>query len=232
MLDALFLTLYDAMSGPMWLVLLASASWGVLSILLSPCHLSSIPLVVGFITTQGKISPARTFVISLVFAVGILFTIGLIGVVTASMGRLMGDVGPFGTYFVAAIFLIVGLYLLDVISLDWNAAALRKTRLTGLPAALALGLIFGIALGPCTFAFMAPVLGVVFETAQARPVTAALVLAAFGIGHCSVIVAAGSLAGTVQRYLHWTERSPAILWTKRGCGILVIIGGVYLLFFT
>jgi cytochrome c-type biogenesis protein len=232
MLDTLFVSLYDAMAGPMWLVLLASVGWGVLSIVLSPCHLSSIPLVVGFISTQGKISASRTFIISLVFAVGILITIGLIGVVTASMGRLMGDVGPFGKFFVAAIFVVVGLHLLDIISLDWNAAVLRKTRLTGLPAAVMLGLLFGIALGPCTFAFMAPVLGVVFATVQANPFTAALVLVSFGIGHCSVIVAAGSLTGTVQRYLQWTERSPAILWTKRGCGTLVILGGVYSVFFT
>jgi cytochrome c-type biogenesis protein len=230
MVDQLFMILYDAMSGPFWLVLLASFGWGVLSILLSPCHLSSIPLVVGFISSQGKISIGRTFIISLIFAVGILVTIALIGVVTASMGRLMGDVGTIGNYFVAAIFFLVGLYLLDVIKLDWNAAGLRHTSLTGLPAALVLGLLFGIALGPCTFAYMAPVLGVVFQAAQTDYVFSVFVLLAFGIGHCAVIVGAGTLTKQVQNYLNWSNQSTALTWMKRVCGVLVFLGGVYLLY--
>lgn len=230
MTDVLFTALYDAMSGPVWLVLLSSFGWGVLSILLSPCHLSSIPLVVGFISSQGTISLRRTFFISLVFAVGILATIALIGIVTASMGRLMGDVGTIGNYFVASIFFLVGLYLLDVIKLDWNTSGLRKTKLHGLPAAFILGLLFGIALGPCTFAYMAPVLGIVFQTSQTDFVLSVTLLLSFGVGHCAVIIAAGTMTNKVQRYLNWSEHSSALQWIRRICGILVMFGGIYLIY--
>jgi len=229
MIESIFTTLYEAMTGTVWLAVMASFGWGVLSILLSPCHLSSIPLVIGFITSQGKISISRTFYISLIFSVGILITIAAIGIITASLGRLMGDVGSFGNYLVAGIFFLVGLYLLDIIKLDWNSAGLRKIKVKGLLAALILGLLFGIALGPCTFAYMAPVLGVVFQTAQTNYLLAVLFLLAFGIGHCSVIVGAGTLTGKVQKYLNWSEESKTILWTKRICGILVIFGGIYLI---
>ncbi len=230
MIESIFTTLYEAMTGTIWIAVLASFGWGVLSILLSPCHLSSIPLVVGFISSQGKISIGRTFNISLIFSVGILITIALIGIITASLGRLMGDVGPYGNYFVAVIFFLVGLYLLDIIKIDWNSGGLSPTKTKGLFAALILGLLFGIALGPCTFAFMAPVLGVVFQTAQTNYLLAIIFLLAFGIGHCSVIVGAGTLTGKVQKYLNWSEESKTILWIKRTCGGLVIIGGVYLIY--
>ena len=72
--------------------------------MLSPCHLASIPLIVGFIDQQGGISTRRAFAISTLFAVGILITIGAIGAITAAAGRMMGDVGRYGNYFVAAIF--------------------------------------------------------------------------------------------------------------------------------
>lgn len=230
MFEGLFTSLYEAMTGAVWIALLASFTWGVLSIILSPCHLSSIPLVVGFISSQGKISVGRTFYISLVFSIGILITIALIGLITASLGRLMGDVGVYGNYFVAAIFFLVGLYLLDVIKLDWNSAGLRQTKTKGLLAALILGLLFGIALGPCTFAYMAPVLGVVFQTAQKNYFLAVMFLLAFGIGHCAIIVGAGTLTGKVQKYLNWSEESKTILWIKKVCGVLVILGGIYLLY--
>ena len=230
MIEELFTLLYNAMMGSVWLALFASFVWGILSILLSPCHLSSIPLVVGYIASQGKISVGRTFNISLVFSLGILITIGVIGVITASLGRLMGDVGVYGNYFVAVIFFLVGLYLLDIIKIDWNSSGLRKTKKKGLLAALVLGLLFGIALGPCTFAFMAPVLGIVFQTAQTNYLIAFLYLLAFGVGHCSVIRGAGTLTGKVQKYLDWTEDSKIILWIKRVCGVLVILGGIYLIY--
>ena len=230
MIEGIFTALYEAMMGAAWLAVLASFGWGVLSILLSPCHLSSIPLVVGFISSQGKISIGRTFNISLIFSLGILITIALTGIITASLGRLMGDIGSTGNYLVAGIFFLVGLYLLDIIKLDWNNASLRKTKSTGLTAALILGLLFGLALGPCTFAYMAPVLGVVFQTAQTDYIFSIILLTAFGIGHCSVIVGAGTLTGKVQKYLNWSDGSKTVLWIKRVCGVLVILGGIYLIF--
>lgn len=229
MIDNIFTTLSTALYDNFWIALLASLGWGVLSILLSPCHLSSIPLVVGFISSQGKISLKRTFYISLIFAVGILITIAAIGIITASLGRLMGDVGSVGNYLVAVIFFVVGLYLLDIIKFDWNTVGLRQTKSKGLLAALILGLLFGIALGPCTFAYMAPILGIVFQTAQTSFTSASMLLLAFGIGHCSVIVGAGTLTKKVQQYLNWSEESKTILWIKRICGVLVILGGVYLI---
>ena len=230
MIESIFIKLYGAMTGTVWIAIIASFAWGVLSILLSPCHLSSIPLVVGFISSQGKISIRRTFNISLIFSVGILITIALIGIITASLGRLMGDVGSVGNYLVAGIFFLVGLYLLDIIKFDWNIPGLKKTKKKGLLAALFLGLIFGIALGPCTFAYMAPVLGVVFQTAQTDYLLAVIFLLAFGLGHCSVIVGAGTLTGKVQEYLNWSKESKTLILVKKICGVLVILGGVYLIY--
>lgn len=227
MIEGIFTALYEAMTGAVWLAVIASFGWGVLSVLLSPCHLASIPLVVGFISTQGRTSIARTFNISLVFSIGILITIALIGIITASAGRLMGDIGVYGNYLVAVIFFLVGFYLLDIIKPDWNTVVLKKTKAKGLTAALILGLLFGIALGPCTFAYMAPILGIVFQTAQINYLLALIFLLAFGTGHCTVIAGAGTLTGKVQKYLDWSEGSKTILRIKRICGLLVISGGIY-----
>jgi cytochrome c-type biogenesis protein len=53
-------------------------------------------------------------------------------------------------------------------------------------------------------------------------------LLAYGIGHCSVIVFAGTFTNVVQAYLNWNERSSGTVIIKKICGILVMIGGVYL----
>jgi cytochrome c-type biogenesis protein len=230
MLDWLFTWLTLALSETYGIALLAAAGWGVISILLSPCHLSSIPLVIGYISSQGEEGVKRSYSLSLVFGIGILITIGLVGAITASAGRMMGDVGVWGNIIVAGVFFVVGLYLMDIINLSWNGIIPQATLARGWKGALLLGLIFGIGLGPCTFAYMAPVLGVVFTVATANPFQAMSLVAAFGIGHCAVIVGAGGAAGTVQKYLNWTGRSKGAIWLKRGAGVLVMLGGVYYIY--
>jgi cytochrome c-type biogenesis protein len=226
-LNEIFNALTMAMTDEFGIALAAAFGWGVLSILLSPCHLASIPLVVGYIVRQGPASARRSVGLSVTFAVGILITIALIGIITASIGRMMGDVGIWGNLIVAGVFLVVGLYLMDVIRFSWGSVAVKPIKGKPWVGALALGLIFGIGLGPCTFAYLAPVLGVVFSLASTSMASAVLLIAAFGIGHCSVIVGAGSLAHTVQKYLNWTDQSKGALWLKRVAGLFVLLAGVY-----
>jgi len=152
----------------------------------------------------------------------------LIGLITASIGRMAGDIGVYGNYIVAVIFFLVGLHLLGVIPMPWSGMSSQSQK-KGWLAAFLLGLIFGIALGPCTFAYMAPVLGVTFKVAPANFLYAAALLLAYGIGHCSVIVVAGTSAEWVESYLHWTSSSKSTMIIKKICGILVILGGVYLI---
>jgi cytochrome c-type biogenesis protein len=226
----LFTALTRALEGAPAVALAAALLWGVLSILLSPCHLTSIPLIVGFVGEQGRMSTRRAFAISALFAVGILATIAVIGVVTAAAGRLIGDVGSWGNYAVAVIFFVVGLHLLDVVPMPWTDPRQVGMRRKGPLAALVLGLVFGIALGPCTFAYMAPMLGVAFRAGGTDPLLGALLLASYGIGHCSVVVFAGTFTGAVQLYLDWNERSKGSLALKKVCGALVILGGLHLLY--
>jgi len=213
------------------LALLGSFLWGILSVLLSPCHLASIPLIVGFIDEQGRISTRRAFYLSSLFSAGILLTIALIGVITGLTGRMMGDIGPYGNYFVAVVFFLVGLHLLDVIPLPFTGKAGQPAfKKKGLLAAFILGLVFGIALGPCTFAYMAPMLGMAFSLAATNLVFAVSLVLAYAAGHVSVIILAGTFTEVVQSYLNWNEKSKGVAIVKKVCGILVLLGGVYLLY--
>jgi cytochrome c-type biogenesis protein len=230
MIRELFTNLTHAVEGSPAVAIGAALIWGVLSVVLSPCHLASIPLIVGFIDEQGRMSTKRAFLTSSLFALGILVTIAAIGAITGAAGRMLGDVGRYGNYLVAVIFFIVGLHLLDVIALPFSGPGQVGMKHKGLLAALVLGLVFGIALGPCTFAYMAPMLGVTFKVASTRLAYGVILLCAYGLGHCSVIVLAGTCTGLVQRYLNWNEKSHGAVILKRTCGILVLLGGLYLIY--
>lgn len=143
---------------------------------------------------------------------------------------MMGDVGRYGNYAVAAIFFLVGLHLLEVIPMPWSGPGQLNIRCKGALAAFILGLVFGIALGPCTFAYMAPMLGVTFKLAATNLPYGVMLLLAYGLGHCSVIVFAGTFTGVIQKYLNWNERSKGAVLLKRICGVLVILGGLWMIY--
>ena len=227
---SLFESLTHAVAGSAAIALAAAFAWGVLSILLSPCHLASIPLVVGFINGQPQMTKRRALGLSTLFATGILVTIAVIGAATAAAGRIMGDMGAAGNYLVATVLLIMGLSLLDVIPLNWAGPGLAAWRRRGPWAALTLGLVFGVALGPCTFAYMAPMLAVTFKVAAQDLTYGALLLLAYGLGHCLIISLAGVGAGWVQRTLDWNEKSTGSRVLKTACGVLIVLAGLYLVY--
>lgn len=194
---------------------------------LSPCHLVSIPLVFGCIARSrgidaGKAVPMR---VAAMFAVGMTISIGVIGVATNLLGRLAGDVGPFGEGILAVILIVVGLSIAGLFQLP--VPGLNKGGVGAGSPALILGLVFGAALGPCTFAFMAPVLAVMFSLDSTAK---ALILGlSFAVGHSGVVLLMGAFAGRIQRLVDWSGQSPTARWLRIISGVLVSLGGIYLL---
>jgi cytochrome c-type biogenesis protein len=225
-LQRLFGGLGRALEGGPWLALGAALLWGILSVLLSPCHLASIPLIVGYVDGQeGR----RACLTSTLFALGILVTIAMVGALTAAAGRLLGQLGSWSTYLAAAVLAAVGLHLLDVLPAPWSGAGLAGWQRRGLLGAFLLGLVFGVALGPCTFAYLAPLLAVTFALAGTQLLFGVLLLAVYGLGHCLVIVVAGTATGLVRRVLHWTETSRGSALLRWICGGLVLVAALYML---
>jgi cytochrome c-type biogenesis protein len=225
-----FSMLTKAVEGMPLIALAAALAWGVLSILLSPCHLASVPLIIGFISKQEVMTVRRAFWTASLFSLGILLTIGLIGAITAGLGRMAGNLGGYVNYAVAAVFFVVGLHLLDVIPFPFSGPGQVRLRRKGFLAAFLLGIVFGVALGPCTFAYMAPILAITFRVGTTAPIYAASLLLAYGVGHCSVIVGAGTATEAVQRYLEWNQTSAGTQIIKKVCGVLVLLGGLYLIY--
>jgi cytochrome c-type biogenesis protein len=210
----------------------AAFGWGVLSVLLSPCHLSSIPLIVAYMSGGEELPTGRrALLLSTSFALGVLASIAAVGAVTVAAGRMAGDVGRAGTWLLAAVFVAVGLELLGVLPLpSWSAPS--STRRRGAGGALLLGLLFGAALGPCTFAFMAPLLGLAFRAGAERALYGVLLVALYGLGHSLAIVVAGSSAQGVQRWLAWKAGARATAAVRGVAGAAVLAAGLWFLWST
>jgi cytochrome c-type biogenesis protein len=230
MLADFFQSLNSAMSGSPTLALAAAFAWGICSVLLSPCHLASIPLLIAYVNEQDVDSPRHAAWLSTLFALGILATMAAIGIATTLAGRMTGDAGPIGGYVMAAVFILIGLHLMDVVSVPWIGTHKEKVRSKGAIGALLLGLLFGIASGPCTFAFLAPVLAVVFNAASERALFGFLLLTVYALGHCMVLVVAGTSTERAQHFAAWNRETKVAQRIKTAIGVLLIFAGLYFLY--
>lgn len=209
--------------------LTAAFAWGVLSVALSPCHLSSVPLVVAYMSGGAELpSGRRALWVSSAFAAGILVSIAAVGAATAAAGRMLGDVGRSGNWVLAAVFFAVGLNLVGILPLPSVGSLPGASGRRGASGALVLGLVFGVALGPCTFAFMAPLLGIAFHASgHAGVAYGVLLVALYGIGHAAAIAIAGTSVQSVNRWLGWKVGARAVAAVKAVAGVAVMLGGVY-----
>jgi len=209
--------------------LLAAFVWGIASVVLSPCHLTSIPLLVAYVNRGATLSVRRALGVSTVFSLGIFLSIATIGFITAELGRIVGDIGPWGKWIVAGAFMVFGLVLLDLITLSWSGPNIAQSKQSGWMGAFVLGLIFGAAVGPCTFAFMAPVLLIAFGKAAVGFLYATMLILLYSIGHCGVIVLAGTLGVRLQIFLNWDQKKHITTRLRKASGIILILVGLYLL---
>jgi cytochrome c-type biogenesis protein len=230
MLADFFQSLNHAMAGSPAPALAAAFAWGICSVVLSPCHLASIPLLIAYVNGQEVDTPRHAAWLSTLFALGILATMAVIGIATTLAGRMTGDAGPIGGCVMAVVFIVIGLHLMDVVSVPWIGTHKETVKRKGAAGALMLGLLFGIASGPCTFAFLAPVLAVVFNTASDRTLFGLLLLILYALGHCIVLIVAGTSTERVQHFATWNRETKVARHIKTVIGTLLIFAGLYFLY--
>lgn len=225
---------FDRLSSALYsspgIALAAAFIWGILSVLLSPCHLASIPLIVGFLNDQQEMNTRRAFKLSAFFTFGMLLMMALIGLLTGFLGKMLGDLGSWTEPVMGVIFVIVAFYLAEILKLpSFLSGGAGKSTRKGVWGAFSLGFLLGIALGPCSFAFMAPILAIVFSAAGSKLVFALSLVLAYILGHCLVLISAGTFAGAVRSYLNWTNWSRGTKILRLVCAALVFSAGIYLI---
>ncbi|EKO37767.1 MAG: thiol:disulfide interchange protein [Solidesulfovibrio magneticus str. Maddingley MBC34] len=229
MLDQALAAIHGWMAGRDVLAGLGAFAWGLASVLLSPCHLASIPLIVGYVAGQGRLVEGRAAVgYAALFSLGLFGSIAAVGAACALLGRMLGDVGGWLPALVGVLLVAVSLDMLGLLPARRGGGGLARLRLRGLSGAFVLGLAYGVLSGACTFGFLAPVLGVVTLSGELGRGLALTAL--FALGHCLPILAAGSFAGATGGYLERAGRGRALLLMRRWAGGLVGAAGLYFLF--
>jgi cytochrome c-type biogenesis protein len=226
MFEQFLIAINQWMSGGMAVAFAGAFIWGMVSVLLSPCHLASIPLIVAYVAGQeNALNPRRASWYAGAFTVGLFITIAVVGIGCALMGRMLGDVGFWLQVLVGLVLVWVALGMLGVQACSMSGSLLYRLNLKGIHGAFGLGLAYGVLSGSCTFGFIAPILAIV--TIQQKVVFGSVMMLLFALGHCLPIAIAGSSTAMVRKLTESSAWQGAGLWFRRGAGVVIGLLGIY-----
>lgn len=223
-MDQIFILINQWMTGGVLLGALGCFLWGMVSVLFSPCHLASIPLIVGYVAGQDRIIEGRqASMYALLFTFGLFITIAVIGTICSLLGRMLGDVGAYWTIVVGLILIWVALDMLGVAKCSMSGGMMSKLKVKGMLGAFIIGLAYGVLSGSCTFGFIAPILAII--TVQEKIFTGVIFIVLFGIGHCiPIAVAGGSTAMVKKLFANLAWQRSGMLFRRLAGGVIGLLG--------
>ena len=225
MVDAIAEAVTRAVAAGFWLAPLVALVGGAMTAA-NPCVLGMVPVMVAYVAGRpGEGGVRRSFLLSLAFAGGLTLTFtGLFILTWAAHGVVRASAW---IYVAASVCLLMGLQMLGLLRIEIPAPSWAAPSSRGFTSALLLGMLFGLTSLPCAGPVLLALLAVLPTTGMAF---GALLLAAYGLGHCVLIIGAGTSVGFVERTLAARGLQKAASGLKAAGGVLAVCAGLYLLF--
>jgi cytochrome c-type biogenesis protein len=225
MFEDLAESLAHTVEGNPWLAPLAALLGGLLTAA-NPCVIAMVPLMVGYVAGQRTGSVSRSFLLSLTFAIGLTLMFGILFLATWAASSILR--AAWWSYVAGAVCLLMGLHLLGALKFQIPAPAGLQPKQRGYVGAFLLGLLFGLVSLPCAGPVLLALLAVVPLKGAAFGAT---LLVPYSLGHCGLVLVGGTSMGLVQRMADskgWNRGTDVL---RRLAGVLIILVGLYVLFF-
>ncbi len=210
-----------------WLAVLAVFVGGITTAS-NPCVLAMIPLLMGVVAGGEATSVKRSLGFSILFVLGLSITFAILGLISALLGRMLGDVGAFWRYFVTGVCLIMGLHLLGLLKFNFNLPRPFNVRRGGPIGALLLGLLFGVVSTPCAVPILAVLLA--YVGSRGNVIYGGFLLLIYALGHSALILIAGASMGAAKGLIESKGLRRTNWALQKIAGVIIMLVGAYILF--
>ncbi|MBP3820148.1 sulfite exporter TauE/SafE family protein [bacterium] len=193
---------------------------------ISPCSLSMLPLIVGYVGGYSEEKPSKTLVQMIFFVLGASIVFSVIGVICALTGKIfIGN--PYFALIVASIILIMGLNILGLLDIQLPVLIkeIPKNNFNNeFLYPILLGAVFAIIGTPCSTPILASIMA--FASISANLVNAVIMLFLFSLGQGIIFIIAGfvtsKLKNSSEKFYQISE------WIMKISGILLIFVALYI----
>ncbi len=210
-----------------WLAPLFAFLAGVLTSF-TPCSLSSVPLIVGFVGGTGGKNTKRAFALSLTFAVGSAITFTILGVFATLAGNLIGTQATWWFLVLGILMLLMALQTWEIYEIIPSSYLVSKNTKKGYLGALIAGVLGGIFSSPCSTPVLIALLAVVASSGNL--LWGILLLLLYSIGHGILAVICGTSVGFVEKLSRSPKYGKFSKVLKIIMGLLMMLIGFYMFY--
>ena len=225
MIDSWLNQIAAAINSNLWLAPLLALLAGVLTSF-TPCALSSIPLIIGYVGGVGEKNTKNALAYSAVFSAGTAVTFVALGIIATSAGKLMGTSSPVWYMVLGVLMVLMALQTWEIFDLIPSVNLVSKSKKKGFAGAFLAGILGGIFSSPCSTPVLITLLAIV--AGEGNLLWGVLLMLLYSFGHSALVIVAGTSVGFVQK-INSSERYKTVatvLKTVMGAAILLI--GLYM----
>lgn len=208
-------------------ILFGAAFLGGLISSISPCSLSMLPLIIGYIGGYSDEKPLKTLIQMIFFVIGTGIVFSVIGAICAFTGKIfIGN--PYFALIVASVIMIMGLKILGVIEFELPVIVkeIPKNKVNNeFLYPLILGAIFALIGTPCSTPILASIMA--FASISAKISSAVIMLFLFSIGQGLILIIAGFLTSKIKTNKNFYNISEKIMKVS---GFLLILVSLYIFY--
>lgn len=225
MIDTWLNQIAEIIGSNLWLAPLLALIAGVLTSV-TPCALSSIPLIIGYVGGVGEKNTKKAFAYSAVFSVGTAVTFVALGIIATSAGKLMGTSSPVWYMVLGVLMVLMALQTWEIFNFIPSVNLISKSKKKGFAGAFLAGILGGVFSSPCSTPVLIALLAIV--AGEGNLLWGILLMLLYSIGHSALVMVAGTSVGFVQKINSSEKYKTAATVLKMAMGAAILLIGLYM----
>ncbi len=225
MINAWLTQIAEIIRTQMWLAPLLALLAGILTSV-TPCSLSSVPLIIGYVGGIGETNTKKAFAYSAVFSAGTAITFVTLGIIATSAGKLMGTSSTIWYMALGVLMVLMALQTWEIFNFIPSVNLLSKSKKRGFVGAFLAGILGGIFSSPCSTPVLIALLAIV--AGEGNLLWGILLMLLYSVGHSALVMVAGTSVGFVQKINSSETYNRAAKIVKLLMGMVILLIGLYM----
>ena len=225
MIDNILSQIAEIIGKNMWLAPLLALVAGVLTSV-TPCSLSNVPLIIGYVGGIGEKNAKKAFAYSAVFSIGTAVTFVTLGIIATSAGKLIGRTSTVWYIVLGVLMILMALQTYEIFNFIPSVNLLGKSKKRGFIGAFLAGILGGVFSSPCSTPVLIALLAIV--AGKGNLLWGILLMLLYSIGHSTLVMVAGTSIGFVQKINASSKYTTTATVLKIVMGTAILLIGFYM----
>ena len=211
----------------LWISPVIALAAGILTSF-TPCSLSTVPLVIGYVGGTSGEDTKKAFTLSLTFAAGTAVTFTALGTAASLLGKLIGTSSSIWYIALGVLMVLMALQTFEIYNFIPSTTLLSKNNKRGYAGAFIAGILGGFFSSPCATPVLVALLAMVARNGNI--LLGAVLLLLYSIGHGTLVIIAGTSIAFVRKLTSSKKYGFFSNILKYIMGTIILLLGFYMFY--